>query len=347
MATRDTSSGGRAAAACDKRPKLSVVLPNYNHARFLPDALDALLAQTMPADEIIVIDDASTDDSLKVIESYRLRFPRFVVISNESNRGVIPNLNAGLRAASGTFLYCAAADDRSHPSLFEQAVGLLETHPQAALFSARCNIISERGEPQGILPTPIPLLVPGFLPVTAVRRKLLDDDGWFVGPSTVWRREYLLNVGGFPENLGAFTDGFVSRQLALMHGACFSPELLSSWRRMEGGYAWEASSIDKAQDLIEQVRRKAEETEGVFPPGYLALWARRYIFGVKRFNLIQMRRHARTVGHVHWIKSCMVEAVLTAWYFATLRAGDAMAVVRRRFLSATIRRGRSAQSAPR
>jgi len=53
-------------------PGLSVIVPNYNHARCLPRCLDALLAQSVPAGEILVIDDASTDDSVRIIESYEI-----------------------------------------------------------------------------------------------------------------------------------------------------------------------------------------------------------------------------------------------------------------------------------
>src|SRR6266705_1267642 len=66
-------------------PTLSVVLPNYNHARLIPRALEALLAQDPAPDEIILVDDASTDDSLDVIASFVERHPALRVIVNPSN----------------------------------------------------------------------------------------------------------------------------------------------------------------------------------------------------------------------------------------------------------------------
>ena len=90
---------------------LLVVLPNYNHAKFIGRALAALLAQARAADEIIVIDDGSTDDSMRVIERFAAKAPSINVLVNPSNRGVIPTLQRGLQAARGKYLYFAAADD--------------------------------------------------------------------------------------------------------------------------------------------------------------------------------------------------------------------------------------------
>jgi len=73
---------------------LSVVLPNYNHAKLIGRALEALLAQGRAADEIIVIDDGSTDDSVRVIDRFAGRAPSIRVLQNANNTGVIPTLFA-------------------------------------------------------------------------------------------------------------------------------------------------------------------------------------------------------------------------------------------------------------
>jgi glycosyltransferase involved in cell wall biosynthesis len=68
--------------------RLSVVLPNYNHAHFLRESLDALTGQTRPADQIVIVDDASTDDSTSIIEEFRAAHPSITVIENDVNQGV-------------------------------------------------------------------------------------------------------------------------------------------------------------------------------------------------------------------------------------------------------------------
>jgi hypothetical protein len=176
----------------------------------------------------------------------------------------------------------------------------------------------------------LPLSLPGYIPPAKVRRYLIEDDAWFTGTSTIWRRQHLLEIGGFPEDLGSFSDGFVSRQLALMHGTCFSPEVLSSWRRMAGGYAWRSTTLDMTRTLIELVHRRMAASGDLFPPEYADRWGRRHMFGVKRFALAQDRAIAGTAGPLPWLTAWSKEVLLSLWYFMALRPADTFAVLRRR-----------------
>ncbi len=124
---------------------LSVVLPNFNHSQFLPAAFDALAAQTRPADELIVIDDASVDESVAVITAHLSRFANARLIRNEKNLGVVRNMNIGLELARGDVIAFAAADDVIYPCFFERACALLDAFPQAAFASGRTDIIDADG----------------------------------------------------------------------------------------------------------------------------------------------------------------------------------------------------------
>ncbi|MGZ8403031.1 MAG: glycosyltransferase family 2 protein [Rhodoplanes sp.] len=307
---------------------LTVVLPNFNHARFLPFAFEGILGQSRPANELIVIDDDSTDDSVAVIESYLRGHANARLVRNEKNQGVVRNMNAGLAMASGSLVFFAAADDITYPALFATATSLLNAYPQAALFSAKSDIIDGEGRSHGPFATPTPLKVPGFISPATAGRLLLRDDGWFMGNTTVFRRAPLLAAGGFTEELGAFADGYVSRLLALKQGACFSPSVLAAWRQTEGGVAWSQTiSLEKTNKLIAAVERKMA-ADGVFPPGYAERWKRRHLFGALRFRLVQERRSAQALSRtlLHLVR----EQWLTAWWFATLRPWDVYAVLRRR-----------------
>src|SRR5215472_17277837 len=99
----------------DNTPSISVVLPNFNHGRSVGMALQALLAQSTAPREIIVVDDASTDDGPAVVRQIAVAHPciRLVVIA--TNQGVIRALKRGLEFASGDYIYLAAADDWTMP----------------------------------------------------------------------------------------------------------------------------------------------------------------------------------------------------------------------------------------
>ncbi|HXP05190.1 MAG TPA: glycosyltransferase family 2 protein [Stellaceae bacterium] len=309
---------------------MSVVLTSYNYATFLPAALEALAAQTRPPDELIVVDDHSSDDSVAVITSFLGRFADGRLAQNKSNLGTIANLNRGLELARGTVVFFAAADDIAYPTLLERGMGLFEAHPNAALFSARSDIIDVRGERESTLATATPLRQPGFLGPDAVARQLMHDDNWLTGNTTLYRRDALLNVGGFAAELGSFCDGYVSRLLALRHGACFSPEVLGAWRRHAGGYAWsQTADWERTQALVAAVRHRIE-TDGVFPPGYAHRWAQRYLFGARRFALARKSEAARSRGTfaLGWARAREVAASLAL--FAAYRPWDFATVARRR-----------------
>ena len=122
-------------------PGLSVILPNYNHGRYLPRALDALLSQDYPAKEIIVVDDCSTDGSRDIVERYAARFPSVRLLANARNFGVIATLSRGLNEARQQYVYFGAADDFVMPGFFSAAINMLQVHPRAGLFCGEVNLV--------------------------------------------------------------------------------------------------------------------------------------------------------------------------------------------------------------
>jgi hypothetical protein len=158
----------------------------------------------------------------------------------------------------------------------------------------------------------------------------MREDGWFMGNTTIYRRALLLAIGGFPEDLRSFTDGYVSRLLALRHGACYSPEVLAAWRRLAGGFAW-SQTMDRAQltDLVAAATRRMTEDGSPFPIGYAARWQGRYIFGARRFGLSEARRRAAARGAAAHVLAGAQEIVVTAWLFFRLRPRDVLPVAAR------------------
>lgn len=101
--------------------KVSVIVPVFNAEKTIKTALDALLAQSWDNIEIIVIDDCSTDNTLKVLEEYNEE-PNLFVYQNDENKGAYPTRNKGAVIASGDFVTVMDADDWAHPEKIEQQV---------------------------------------------------------------------------------------------------------------------------------------------------------------------------------------------------------------------------------
>lgn len=112
-------------------PVVTVIVPAYNAAGTIRTALDSLLAQTWPHLEVLVVDDASTDDTAPVVAEYAAADARVRLIRAEVNGGTYVARNRALREATGEFVTCHDTDDWSHPAKIEQQVRHLLAHPEA------------------------------------------------------------------------------------------------------------------------------------------------------------------------------------------------------------------------
>src|SRR3712207_2695783 len=98
-----------------EQPLVSVVMAVYNTAQFLPETIESVLNQTYRHLEFIIVDDASPDESWKVIESYARKDDRIVAISNPCNMGVVYTRNTGLERAKGKYIAIIDGDDVALP----------------------------------------------------------------------------------------------------------------------------------------------------------------------------------------------------------------------------------------
>ena len=110
--------------------KVSVIIPAYNAARTIRTTLDSVLIQTCPADEILVMDDGSTDETPEILESYKSS----VQVLRQDNKGVAAARNELYARAAGDFIAFLDSDDIWHPSYLQTQTALLDAHPQAVLF---------------------------------------------------------------------------------------------------------------------------------------------------------------------------------------------------------------------
>ena len=130
-------------------PKVSIVVPNYNHGRYLPRRLDSIFGQTFQDFEVTVVDDASRDDSIDVLRRYE-HDPRLRLILNSINSGSpFKSWNAGARASVGEFLWIAESDDYADPRFLEHLVPRLERSPSIGMVYCRSYMVGEHDEVLG------------------------------------------------------------------------------------------------------------------------------------------------------------------------------------------------------
>src|SRR5690606_5350603 len=113
---------------------VSIIIPCYNAARWLPATLESALTQTWPATEIIVVDDGSSDDSLAIARGFA---PRGVKVISQTNRGASAARNRGLAEARGDFIQYLDADDLLSPRKIELQLARLASAPADAVATCR------------------------------------------------------------------------------------------------------------------------------------------------------------------------------------------------------------------
>jgi len=251
-----------------RRASVSVLLANYNHAEFLPPALEAIFQQTRPADEVIVIDDASTDGSVDILRDFESRHESMRLIRSETNRGPVRAINEALRQATGDYVVWAASDDRIRPEFLDRNLSMLEAHPGAAVAFSKLATFERdpsrwavhdavKHSPAFDLGT-----VPEYYSPEALRRRLDQHYLWLSSNTAVTRREALLELGGFWPPLRWHADWFSIQAVALRYGCCVIPEVLALLRVSPGGYSSRGLAARRAQAGVLRAVRRALANPG-------------------------------------------------------------------------------------
>jgi glycosyltransferase involved in cell wall biosynthesis len=129
--------------------KIACVIPSYNHAKYIAEAIHSVLNQSLPPERLVIIDDGSNDDSLDVIRS--IKDPRIQLVPQE-NQGAHVALTRGLELSKDCdFIAVLNSDDRYHPDRFARCVAHCNRYPETELVCTRIRLIDEASAPVGQL----------------------------------------------------------------------------------------------------------------------------------------------------------------------------------------------------
>ena len=188
-------SGLRREGPTEDLPLVSIVVPAYNAARFLRASLDSIVAQSYSAKEILLMDDASTDETGKIAQSYG---DRILYYRQPQNRGQFGNVDDGIARARGKYIAVYHADDIYHPEIVAREVAFLEAHPQAGAVFALDIFIDAQGKEWGRLN--LPPGIPGGEPLdyaTVLNTILCRKNCMFPAPSSMVRADVYRAVGPY------------------------------------------------------------------------------------------------------------------------------------------------------
>lgn len=207
-------------------PLVSVLMPCYNSAATLDEALESMVCQTLHDIEIICVDDGSEDSTLEKLSGWMRRDPRIRVLRT-SHAGIIPTLNAGLSICRAPFVARMDSDDRAHPNRLALQAAFLDAHQETDLVSCRVA-----GFPEGKVREGFRIYIEwlnGLLSDAQIRREMFVESP-LPHPSVMFRKDAVLKLGGYQEH-GWAEDYDLWLRLYLA-GIRFAklPEVLLEWR---------------------------------------------------------------------------------------------------------------------
>jgi glycosyltransferase involved in cell wall biosynthesis len=208
-------------------PRLSVVMPSYQHERFLPAAIDSVLGQEWADLELLIVDDASSDGSAEIIRAYERKDPRVRGLIHAENQGIARTFNDALALAQAPFVAILASDDLWLGSKLKRQMPAVEAYPDHVVWS-EALLVDAEGRSLGLTFTQM---------CHAERRRksgnILTDllrSNYLFFSSLVARTEILRGLG-FDEGLKYANDVKLGLELARRHEFLWLAEPLACHRR--------------------------------------------------------------------------------------------------------------------
>lgn len=231
-------------------PRVSVVVPSFNYAHFLPETLDSVLAQTFKSFELIVVDDGSTDNTKEVMKPY-LNDPRVRYVYQE-NRGPSAARNTGIRESRGQLIAFVDPDDLWYPTKLQKQLALMESG-EIGLCYCLAEHIDEAGNPLPDISFPHP---PG-----ATYKDLLYVN-WIVGSSSsvLVRKEIFDEAGLFDESMKGLEDLDMWIRILRRHKSAYVNEVLVKLRQhLKSKHASKRFDFEKREaEYLGHVQRYVE-----------------------------------------------------------------------------------------
>jgi glycosyltransferase involved in cell wall biosynthesis len=211
-----------------ERPLISVVIPCYNHARYLPEAIASALSQSYQAVQVLVVDDGSSDETPSVAAA----FPAVRYV-HQSNAGLAAARNRGIRESAGSFLLFLDADDRLYPGALESAVRAAAEHPDCGFVYGQFRFVDDGGK---TLDSWDP---PPDNPDTYLG--LFGGNHVAMCATVLFPRAVLEQVGGFRAELRASEDYDLYFRIARLYSYFRHNGMMAECRRHDGNMSLDAA----------------------------------------------------------------------------------------------------------
>ena len=170
---------------------VSILMPAYNAGEYIKEAIQCILNQTYPNWELLIADDASTDNTNEIIKKYALKDSRIKCFQNETNIGYLKTWNKLIEIAEGNFITFLDADDLCTSDRINILYSFLAENPDIKIVGSNVNLLSDKGKPIGTKEYPVSTEI--------INENLLSSGFSFCGSAVMIRKEVYQKVGGYRE----------------------------------------------------------------------------------------------------------------------------------------------------
>ncbi|HJR59731.1 MAG TPA: glycosyltransferase [Vicinamibacterales bacterium] len=280
------------------RPVVSVVVPCFNHGRYLGEALASVGAPAVRT-EIVVIDDGSTDATPEVVARFETRNEFRCV--RQVNAGLAAARNRGLRESRGRYVIFLDADDRLAQGAVDLGASKLDEHPECAFVFGRCQMMDEAGV---LLVTPEqPRIVRDHY------RELLRGNYIWMPATVMFRRDTLDRIGGFNRAVNAAADYEMYLHIARHHPVHDHAQIVAHYRKHDANMSCDAGRMLRETLAVMRSQRPFLEGDDASLAAYEEGWRR-----WQDFYGAHLATEIRQAVRDHTWLAALTKAAILGWY---------------------------------
>lgn len=265
-------------------PPITVIIPTYNGAPYLCEAIESILGQTFTDFELIIIDDASSDNSVEIGEGFAAKDSRIRVFRNERNLGFAANRNKAVSLARGRYIAWQDQDDISMVERLERQYAVLEHDKNVGMVGGAMEVFDESGS-------------------TGVRRYPVDDEGIrkmifrfspVALPACMMRKTALIEVGGYNEKWSPAGDLDMTFKIGMTNRLANISEIVVRYRTHRGSATYR------------NLKRIEKDSVGIR-------------IGYARCSSYHMTARDWSYNVLHYMSIWLIPTVVKMWLFNKIR----------------------------
>jgi glycosyltransferase involved in cell wall biosynthesis len=269
--------------------KISVILPNYNHSKYLSLRINSILNQSYKPFEIIIIDDKSTDNSLEILREFEKK-NLIKLLVNKKNIGPVASINKGLKIASGEYFFPCSADDIILKDFFKKTVLKLEENPKTNICMTYPSFYHEKENIFVTQPWLLPFKKEGYYvshQIIKLQRK---------NTFNIWSHCSMFRSKTFKDELFRldfkwFCDWYLFNKESFLNGLYYLPEILAHHRVVSTQYSASSTAKEKTEVIrymMTSIQKNKKKVSDGFVNSFVFLYYFDLIFSLKNDNYLKI-----------------------------------------------------------